>query len=74
MVFQVRCFKCGEHQVRLVLGGRFIMHARCYGCDSNLLAEIMEFEEEVRAAFAKRSVEDEGEGEDDDDRSSSAIS
>lgn len=55
MVFQVRCFKCGEHKVRLVLGGRYIMHARCNACDSNLLAEIMAFEEEVRAAMEATS-------------------
>lgn len=47
MVFNVRCFKCGEHEVRLVLGGRAIIHARCHGCESNLLAEIMELEQEV---------------------------
>lgn len=47
MVFNVRCYKCGENEVRLVLGGRAIIHARCHGCDSNLLAEVMEFEEQV---------------------------
>ncbi len=50
MVFNVRCFKCGEHRVRLVLGGRAIIHARCHGCESNLLAEVMEFEQKVMAA------------------------
>ena len=47
MVFNVRCYKCGENQVRLVLGGRAIIHARCHGCDSNLLAEIMDFEQQI---------------------------
>ena len=47
MVFNVRCYKCGEHEVRLVLGGRAIIHARCHGCDSNLLAEIMDFEQQI---------------------------
>ena len=50
MVFNVRCYKCGENEVRLVLGGRAIIHARCHGCDSNLLAEVMEFEQEVLAS------------------------
>lgn len=49
MVFNVRCFKCGEEGVRLVLGGRAILHARCQSCDSNLLAEVMALEEEVLA-------------------------
>ncbi len=49
MVFNVRCYKCGENEVRLVLGGRAIIHARCHGCDSNLLAEVMEFEQQVLA-------------------------
>ena len=47
MVFDVRCFKCGEPEVRLVLGGRNIIHARCHACESNLLAEVMEFERQV---------------------------
>lgn len=48
MVFTVRCFKCGEDSVRLVLGGRAILHARCQACDANLLAEVLEFEDETR--------------------------
>lgn len=48
MVFTVRCFRCGEDAVRLVLGGRAILHARCQACDANLLAEVLEFEEETR--------------------------
>ena len=48
MVFTVRCFKCGEHAVRLVLGGRAILHARCQACDANLLAEVLDFEESTR--------------------------
>jgi hypothetical protein len=30
-----------------VLGGRAILHARCHSCGSNLLAEVLEFEQEV---------------------------
>lgn len=48
MVFTVRCFKCGQESVRLVLGGRAILHARCHGCNSNLLAEVLELEEMSR--------------------------
>lgn len=47
MVFTVRCFKCGEPSVRLVLGGRAILHARCHACGANLLSEVLEFEQEV---------------------------
>lgn len=47
MVFTVRCFKCGDSAVRLVLGGRAILHARCHACGSNLLAEVFEFEQQV---------------------------
>lgn len=49
MVFNVRCFKCGEQSVRLILGGRAIIHARCHACESNLLAEVMELQEEAEA-------------------------
>lgn len=31
------------------MGGRSIIHARCHGCGANLLAEVMEFEQEVCA-------------------------
>lgn len=55
MVFNVRCFKCGENDVRLVLGGRAIIHARCHACDSNLLAEIMELEAECEARRQAKS-------------------
>ena len=48
MVFTVRCFKCGQESVRLVLGGRAILHARCHGCNTNLLAEVLELEETSR--------------------------
>lgn len=48
MVFTVRCFKCGQDSVRLVLGGRSILHAKCHNCNSNLLSEILELEEESR--------------------------
>jgi len=58
VVFNVRCFKCGEQDVRLVLGGRSVIHAQCHGCDSNLLAEIMELEEEVRAQQQEQSDHD----------------
>ena len=47
LVFTVRCFKCGDSAVRLVLGGRAILHARCHSCDANLLAEVLEFEQQV---------------------------
>ncbi len=47
MVFQVRCFKCGSHDVRLILGGREIIHARCHACNANLLAEVLEFEQQI---------------------------
>lgn len=47
MVFTVRCYKCGEPAVRLVLGGRAILHARCHSCGSNLLSEVLEYEQEV---------------------------
>lgn len=48
LVFTVRCYKCGDDAVRLVLGGRAILHARCQSCDANLLAEVLEFEEETK--------------------------
>ena len=47
MVFTVRCYKCGENSVRLVLGGRAILHARCQACSANLLAEVLALEKEV---------------------------
>ena len=52
MVFDVRCFKCGEHQARLVLGGRSIIHARCHACGANLLAEVMALEKEAMESLA----------------------
>ncbi len=60
MVFTVRCFKCGEPAVRLVLGGRAILHARCHSCSANLLSEVLEFEQEVIRAKKER---DNGGGE-----------
>ncbi|RDV38511.1 hypothetical protein DV096_06745 [Bradymonadaceae bacterium TMQ3] len=59
MVFNVRCFKCGAHDVRLVLGGRAIIHARCHSCDTNLLAEVMALEEEAvrrRSTHRERQI------------------
>ncbi len=50
MVFTVRCYKCGQEAVRLVLGGRAILHARCHSCNANLLAEVLEFEEKSKRA------------------------
>ncbi len=47
MVFTVRCYKCSADAVRLVLGGRAILHARCHACGTNLLAEVLAFEEET---------------------------
>ncbi len=61
MVFTVRCFKCGESAVRLVLGGRAILHARCHSCASNLLAEVFEFEQEVLREAQQRSTQQEAE-------------
>ena len=52
MVFTVRCYKCGQEAVRLVLGGRAILHARCHSCNANLLAEVLEFEEKSKQAPA----------------------
>lgn len=49
MVLTVRCFKCREDDVRLIVGGRSIIHARCHSCGTNLLEEVMEFEAEVIA-------------------------
>jgi hypothetical protein len=54
VVFNVRCFKCGEQAVRLILGGRAIIHARCHACDSNLLAEVMALQEEAEGAAKAR--------------------
>ena len=62
MVFTVRCFKCGEDAVRLVLGGRAILHARCQACDANLLAEVLEFEEEIRRRKEDESLDEPTEG------------
>ena len=50
MVLIVRCFKCGQQDVRLIVGGRSIIHARCHSCGANLLEEVMEFEAEIEAA------------------------
>ena len=63
MVFTVRCFKCGESAVRLVLGGRAILHARCHSCDANLLAEVLEFEQKVMRDGLGESTEVEEEEE-----------
>lgn len=49
MVFTVRCFKCGAQDVKLILGGRQILHARCQSCQTNLLAEILAFEQSALA-------------------------
>lgn len=48
VIHKVRCFKCGAPDVRLVMGSRQIIHARCKACDANLLAEILGLEQEVR--------------------------
>lgn len=52
MVLIVRCFKCGQQDVRLIVGGRSIIHARCHSCGANLLEEVMAFEAEVLAEAA----------------------
>ena len=57
MVFRVRCFLCGAHEARIILGGREIIHAKCQSCGENLLAEVLSLEaeaEEVRAAERMR--------------------
>ena len=56
MVFTVRCFKCGDSAVRLVLGGRAILHARCHACGTNLLAEVLEYEQEVMRSRKSRET------------------
>jgi hypothetical protein len=71
LVFTVRCYKCGESAVRLVLGGRAILHARCHACSSNLLAEVLEFEQEIERSSAdstgETAIEDPPTGEFDED-------
>lgn len=72
MVFTVRCYKCGESAVRLVLGGRAILHARCHACGSNLLAEVLEFEQEIERdnrsdVTAEKEIKDPPTGEYDED-------
>jgi len=44
VVLTVRCFLCGEPSVRLIMGGRQILHARCQACHSNVLAEVLALE------------------------------
>lgn len=56
MVFTVRCYKCGEVAVRLIMGGRAILHARCQACHANLLDEVMTFEAEVAAQAGKQAA------------------
>jgi hypothetical protein len=59
MVVTVRCFKCGEDEARLVMGGREIMQARCEACSSNLLAEVLELEERtIHERIARRERHD----------------
>ena len=58
MVFNVRCFKCGENDVRLVLGGRSIIHAQCHNCDTNLLAEVMEFQQQIESGSRTESLDE----------------
>ncbi len=55
MVFKVRCFKCGAHDVRLIMGNQQILHAQCHHCQANLLAEVMSFEEDARLAQRRRT-------------------
>lgn len=64
MVFRVRCFLCGANEVRLILGGREIIHARCQSCDTNLLAEVLALEAEAEEARnAARIIEERSEGQ-----------
>ena len=48
MVLTVRCFLCGEPSVRLIMGGRQILHARCQACHSNVLAEVLALEQDAQ--------------------------
>ena len=64
VVFCVRCFLCGANEVRLILGGREIIHARCKSCDTNLLAEVLALEAEAEEARnAARSIEERADGQ-----------
>ncbi|QDG49947.1 hypothetical protein FIV42_04090 [Persicimonas caeni] len=40
------------------MGGRSIIHARCHDCGANLLAEVMDFEEEVTGVNANQPPPD----------------
>lgn len=48
VVLTVRCFLCGEHAVRLIMGGRQILHARCQACRANVLAEVVAIEQDTQ--------------------------
>jgi transcription elongation factor Elf1 len=61
MVQTVRCYKCGTESVRLITGGRKIIHAHCDACDTNLLEEVSEFQQQVEQGGAL------GEGSEDTD-------
>jgi len=53
MVQTVRCYQCGEEAVRLITGGRKIIHAHCDACDTNLLDEVVEFQQEVEMSHGE---------------------
>ncbi|MBA2663808.1 MAG: hypothetical protein H0U74_16085 [Bradymonadaceae bacterium] len=40
--------------MRLILGGREIIHARCHACNANLLAEVLEFEQQIIRSKSER--------------------
>lgn len=41
-----------------MLGGRAILHARCHACGANLLAEVLEYEQEVLREQRERNDEE----------------
>lgn len=59
MVFTVRCFECGRKDARVIMGGRSIIHARCHACGTNLLDEVMTFEQQVTGGQDKAPPPDE---------------
>lgn len=47
MIQEVRCYKCGDEAVRLLLMGKEIMQANCTSCETDLLEEVDTFREKV---------------------------
>ena len=54
MVITVRCFICHEHAVRVIMGGRDILQARCKACGANILAKVMQIQKECEAQAMRR--------------------